>query len=586
MAGEVMELRMELQSHLSKFHDDSHQNNLINSSQQEINALLKRLLEYLENTHDVEKSLTELPDIGQFLGRLLGNLAVRGNKLIYQSAMMCVMALYQADPSSRLEQKAKDWALAQLQSSLKKKTKDAYNICSLGISHTKMTRNYIGKLSTRVLPALKERIGEVRVRCVGTGTHIPGEVYTEARATLQQIVDVLLSVARSDEYQDVWTDILWILSVLGPEEPWIQNIYQMITSQQSPSDVHGKGGVLTLNKAGYKLLWRSYLPSLEATVLDIIDQTYRVKLPSSVKQILRGHFLLEACSEDPSLLLIVSQMLQELTRHAGGNSELNWVIAVFYQLVQEHGFLAGTHSMTLSALYPEHLQGISTALSKFPIDGDVDICADSVCRIVTYLENHQQRLGGKVTLQNGMLFLRHWYLRTIRICLHCQKKFLDGCSSLLSWILEPTNRESQKEIKVKLHNCIQALRSLMSKVSLEVTDVLYVIQREHNTSDVTRTAIGHLVMMFLFKATAGMHVFRNVLPKVSLAETPFDNLVYMLMAQEELEVRFEDWSPCQLKQYCNIVQGYLQQASCDNLNSPEIFMSTTIFLQKYNTKFP
>ncbi|XP_060081831.1 uncharacterized protein LOC132561115 [Ylistrum balloti] len=589
MAGELVDLRLELQSLLSKLLrddiSDSQLSNLIDLSRHGISKVLERLLNYLEKAHDVEKCLTELPDIGQLLGRLCGNHAVRGNKLLYQSTMKCVLSVYRIEPSSPLEQKAKDWALAQLQSTLKKKPNHTFPICSLGISHTKVTEHYIEKLSTRVLPALKERIGEVRVKCLENGTHIPGEVYTDG-AALQQIVDLLLSVPQSDEYLDIWTDVLWILSVFGPEVPWVQDIYQKITSNLHHSNMNDENGNIKLSKTGYRLLWQSYLPSLESTVLDILDQTCKVRLPSSVKHVLRKKFLLEICSEEPLLLKIVCQMLQELMRHAGANSEIVWVIAVFYQLLQEQCFLAGNYNFPMLALYPKHLNVISAILSGFQTDEDVDMCADTVCRIVACLEDQQQLLGGRVTLHNGMLYHRHLYLMTIRICLCCHKKFVEGCSSLLSWILDPVQREIQRETKLILNRCIQALRSLMTKVSLEDTDLLYVIETEQNTSDAIKTVIGHLVMMFLYKASAGMHVFKKVLSKVSLAETPLDKLVYMMIAQEELDVRLTDWSPCRQKKYCNIVQEYLHQASCDNLNtvSGEISMATTKFLQKYCTK--
>ncbi|XP_033738081.1 uncharacterized protein LOC117325750 [Pecten maximus] len=584
-----MDLRLELESLLLKLTQDdvsdSQRNNLIGSSQQEINIVLKKLLHHLENQHDVEKSLTELPDIGQVLGRLCGNRAVQGNKLLYHSTMMCVLSLYRVEPLSQLEQKAKDWALAQLQNTLKKKPKDTYHTCGVGISHTKIMQRHISKLSAKVFPALKECIGDVRVRCVGSGTHIPGEVYTEVRATIQQIVGVLLSVPQSDEYQDVWTDILWILSVHGLEEPWVQDIYQKITLHQNSSHMQGRSGGFSLSKSGWRLLWQSYLPSLEVAVLHHIDQACRVRLPSSVKCILKKQCFVEICAEDPVLLTVVSQMLQELIRHAGYNSELIWVTAVFYQLLQEHYSLAGSHDVTLLQLYPEHQNVVSAALSMFQPCTDVDVSADKVCKIVASLEDQQQNIGRQVISHNSMLYHRHWYLNTIRICLCCHKKFLDGCSSLLCWILEPKNIETQREIKIILHNCIQALRSLMTKVSLEVTDVLYVIQTEHSLSNVAKSAISHLVMMFLYKASAGMNIFKDVLPKVSLAKTPLDVLVYILTAHEELDLRFTDWSLCRLKDYCGIIQEFLHQASCDNLDTipKEIFMATNSFLQKYNT---
>ncbi|XP_069128249.1 uncharacterized protein [Argopecten irradians] len=487
--------------------------------------------------------------------------------------MMCILSLYRVEPSSHLERKAKDWALAQLQSTLKKKPKDGFSVCSVGLSHIRVKESYIDKLSTEVLPALKDRIGDVRVRC--SGTHIPGTIYTDSRATVQQVIGVLLSMPQSEEYHNIWTDILWILSILGTEEPWVQEIYQKITSRQCPSQ--GKrDGLSLVDKTGCRLLWQSYLPSLETTVLHLVDQACDVRLPFSVRHVLEKHFLLEICCEDPVILTAVSQMLQELIRRSGENSQLTWVISMFYQLLQKLCFLTGSHSIILDVLNPG--ENIVSALLMFKPDTDVDVTADCVCRITDHLQDDQ--------VSSPMLYCRYWYLKIIQTCLSCHSKYLEGCYSFLCWILEPTNKEIQKEIKVILRKCVPALRSLLTKVSLETTDVLYVMQTDHNILDVTQSTISHLVMMFLYKAKAGMYVFKDILSKVCLAETPLDKLVYMLTALEELDVDVTHWSQSQQKEFCSIIQDYVQQASQDNLIGvpDEILTSTSSFLQKIQHK--
>ncbi|XP_032873591.1 Fanconi anemia group C protein isoform X3 [Amblyraja radiata] len=400
-------------------------------SQQDVCLHLPKLQKFLKQIYGAIQhmkttaALKSFPMIGQLLGRLCWNPFVVAHDGSHQNLLECVWCLYSADPENAVEQKANDWIW--MVSSLVKQLQD--DQCDR---------------SSMFLRLPSERWRNISILCLPIIT-LPEVV---------PLMESLLSCRDNGLDETLSTEFLETVSNCFLQKK------------------------ILLSESAVVNLWLRYLPSLEQTVLHLIESLVSHPCVSLVEleAIITDSLLPKVSADHPSLFRVIDNYFRTILLETDGHPKIITIIQAFTRCFVQVLLQVQTQ-MPLKLYFPLNQQSFVVALLTNPSDVPPEAWCRHLITIVQMLKRIVQDEKVKRTTAN---FFENWFLLVhfgdwLNIALQ-QLMIADDPHEVLLWLFifyhKPLMENQQEKQLMEEVKCVYSqLKILSTMANLKPEDV-------------------------------------------------------------------------------------------------------------------
>lgn len=434
-------------------------------SQQDVCLHLPKLQEFLKQIYGAIQhmkttaALKSFPMIGQLLGRLCWNPFVVAHDESHQNLLECVWCLYSADPENAVEQKANDWIWNLLQSMISVDQEDRDFIRSLHYPeeeyHLKLLKNMVSSLvkqlqddrrdrSSMFLRLPSERWRNISILCLPIIT-LPEVV---------PLMESLLSCRDNGLDETLSTEFLETVSNCFLQKK------------------------ILLSESAVVNLWLRYLPSLEQTVLHLIESLVSHPCVSLVEleAIITDSLLPKVSADHPSLFRVIDNFFRTILLETDGHPKIITIIQAFTRCFVQVLLQVQTQ-MPLKLYFPLNQQSFVVALLTNPSDVPPEAWCRHLITIVQMLKRIVQDEKVKRTTAN---LFENWFLLVhfgdwLNIALQ-QLMIADDPHEVLLWLFifyhKPLMENQQEKQLMEEVKCVyNQLKILSTMANLKPEDV-------------------------------------------------------------------------------------------------------------------
>ena len=543
-------------SHILQNLNFDEQNKTTTQTEQFICKWLDRLQQVLidlkytiEKYNNVDRILTDFPDVCQFLGRLnqISILALHPKLLTHITE--CILKLYKERPTTPLEKKTQEWVLFQIRNSLCLPREQ-----EVLFEHVGRTSDFTYQ---KALSMLEQQVIELKNKTTNIdGYLIPCEIKTPKNEDdICRILNFLL-YNRDQHFSSLVDAFMDFLSVNSSSEP-VRNLFKNITNLQKDiytednfvsSDVTLVMNTVCLSTKSLVRLWTSYLPSLEYEVLSLVTQAvkmrYRYSIPK-IKSLLDYRHLPQSCAANYQLFYLTVDILHSLAQpdvnpRVGGRQAVLVVISLFYDSVHDY-LIKNTkneESFLLASLYPTYLSDFVKNIQTISLTHGVSspACAKNLSSCVRAF--YEETCDGRQPMAKIWLYTQHFssklssYLYR-QICLLPDNDVSD-CLFLLLWLYEPLSLNNE-EIFTLLVYSLSRLKTLFKTsdckpLEIQLEELLSDFVRSKNAT-VLKTLFHCLLLTCLISADSYCELTDRMLELISGCKELKLQVTFFLSAQ-------------------------------------------------------
>ncbi|XP_049572641.1 Fanconi anemia group C protein isoform X1 [Syngnathus scovelli] len=426
---------------------------------------LQRLLMHIDNMGSTTETMKKMPLLGQIVGRLCWNPVVtadvKSSGLIFQ----CLWALYSEQPANALERKANQWIqklLCQLA------TEDDESLANSLLQHLHVSpTQYRLQVLRKVVAELQKDIGK---SCSSLGDRNERCSCDRMVATCEACVPL---VTCPEVAPLIGTLLQRSLTCAQATLP-----YDFLDALSSAYN----SGRLSLEDRAVVALWYHSLPSLEETVLGLLESTVFADAPPSPQQLKRQiaqSLLPKACAQHCSIFLVVNDIFRSILKKQEDHPCIRDLIQSFTSCFYRELTVLPTQT-SLKAFFPHSPPNLLLPLLTQPPEAS----GEARTRHLNWLSNSLRRLteeaeadsggsgGGGVGVVFEAWFLlvqcSHWVHEAFQLLATAEPRDCHPSLWLLTFYHHPTNRGHQRNQRlVRVQQIWEQMRILFSDDHLD-----------------------------------------------------------------------------------------------------------------------
>lgn len=441
--------------------------NFISGRIELIQQILFNLKSTLEQYDNVDKTLTDFPDLCHFLGRLNQISVLALNPTLSMLITECTLKLYVKQPTTHFEQKAKSWVLFQIRNAICLPREQEVLFEHVGNTSNVTYQKAVAVLNQQVTD-LKNKTMTFNGYLLPCASKVPQHVDDICRM-------LIFLIYNKDEHflalVDTFMDLFSIHSDSEPIEKFFKKITELQTCIYTDSNDNDHGLIfrgdgsaevnkVCLNKKSLLKLWTSYLPSLEQEILALITQAIKkwnnCAPTQQIKSLIESRHLPQSCAMDYQLFHMTTKILHsltqpEITSRTSGRQAVLTIISLFYDSVHENLLKSSRTEETflLSSLYPSCLMNFVKHFQiVFPCQDLVSspLCIKNLSSCIQDLYN--ETCGKQTFVKEIWLYTQHFTLKLLPYLYQqlfiLPKKHIPDCLYLLIWFYQPLYAGNQQ----------------------------------------------------------------------------------------------------------------------------------------------
>ncbi|XP_013403338.1 uncharacterized protein LOC106168718, partial [Lingula anatina] len=224
-----------------------------------LHSLREKLKQLFSRNGSLLDVLESCPNVGQLLGRMCGNSLILSDRQLYRALITCVLLFNVDSPQMALEVKAKQWALAQVRSTVSFSVGDMKStlMSSVGFRQQELWEELLAQVLKDVTKLLT-----VPLRKWSSENNYFLPVSVPARLTgpmLHRVLSVTSSMPVTPALSALVGEIVkWVCHTQG-DDPRLQQFMEDITIKTSCT-FNSSYTDHILPVEGRSVLWTSYIP--------------------------------------------------------------------------------------------------------------------------------------------------------------------------------------------------------------------------------------------------------------------------------------------------------------------------------------